>query len=521
MNPRTLMVLSLLSLPGAVTAQSFPTPDPVLRQIWALGMDSSQVYPLAQTLMDSIGPRLTGSPGIMAGNNWLLSRYRAWGIPARNETYGTWKGWRRGITHVDLISPRVRTLEATMLAWSPGTPRGQRVAGPVVILPDAADSLAFRRWLPQAKDKYVMISYAEPTCRPDSATRGFVRAETFDSLIAQRTAARQAWGERISRTGYTTRTLPVALEDAGARGILTSNWSGGYGVTRIFNARTQRVPTLDLGCEDYGLVYRLAENSQSPVIQVEAQSESLGEIPVFNTIAEIRGSEKPDEYVVLSAHFDSWDGSSGATDNGTGTVTMLEAMRILKRVYPNPRRTILVGHWSGEEQGLNGSRAFMADHQEIVNGLQALFNQDNGTGRVSFMSAAGLVDAGGFLADWMSRIPSEITGDIRFSFPGAPAGGGSDNASVACYGAPGFGLGSAFFDYFNYTWHTNRDTFDKVVFDDLRSNATLTAMLAYLASEDPRQVPRDRRIMPITRQGGPGEWPACQPAARSSGESTR
>ncbi|MGE3525621.1 MAG: M28 family peptidase, partial [Gemmatimonadales bacterium] len=345
MNPRTLMVLSLLSLPGAVTAQSFPTPDPVLRQIWALGMDSSQVYPLAQTLMDSIGPRLTGSPGIMAGNNWLLSRYRAWGIPARNETYGTWKGWRRGITHVDLISPRVRTLEATMLAWSPGTPRGQRVAGPVVILPDAADSLAFRRWLPQAKDKYVMISYAEPTCRPDSATRGFVRAETFDSLIAQRTAARQAWGERISRTGYTTRTLPVALEDAGARGILTSNWSGGYGVTRIFNARTQRVPTLDLGCEDYGLVYRLAENSQSPVIQVEAQSESLGEIPVFNTIAEIRGSEKPDEYVVLSAHFDSWDGSSGATDNGTGTVTMLEAMRILKRVYPNPRRTILVGHW--------------------------------------------------------------------------------------------------------------------------------------------------------------------------------
>ena len=100
-------------------------------------------------------------------------------------------------------------------------------------------------------------------------------------------------------------------------------------------------------------------------------------------IAEIKGSEKPDEYVVLSAHFDSWDGASGATDNGTGTVMMLEAMRILKQAYPNPKRTILVGHWGGEEQGLIGSRAFAEDHPEIVQGCRRLFNQDNGTGRVA------------------------------------------------------------------------------------------------------------------------------------------
>lgn len=513
--------LVFLLIPTALAAQTFPADDPVLRRIWTLGMDSSHTYPLAQALMDSIGPRLTGTPGIKSGNEWLVANYRAWGIEARNEQYGTWTGWRRGITHVDLISPRVRTLEATMLAWSPGTQRGQRVAGSVIVLPDVADSNAFRAWLPQAKDKYVLISMPQPTCRPDSAYKQWALTPTFDSMVARRNVARDAWSARITRTGFTTRTLPVALENAGARGVLTSTWSAGWGVTKIFNARTVKVPTLDLSCEDYGLVYRLAENNQSPVIQVEAQAEFQGDVPVFNTIAVIPGTVKPDEYVMLSAHFDSWDGASGATDNGTGTITMLEAMRILKLVYPRPRRTILVGHWSGEEQGLNGSRAFAADHPEIVKGLQALFNQDNGTGRVSNISGAGLLGAGSFWGSWMSRIPTEITRNVTLSFPGSPAGGGSDNASVACYGAPGFGLGSNSWDYGVYTWHTNRDTFDKVVFDELRNNATLTAMLVYLASEDPNTIPRDQRVMAPNQQGQPGTWPACQTPARSFGESTR
>ena len=104
--------------------------------------------------------------------------------------------------------------------------------------------------------------------------------------------------------------------------------------------------------------------------------------PTFNTIGEIKGTEKPDEYVILSAHFDSWDGGTGATDNGTGTITMMEAIRILKKIYPNPKRTILIGNWGSEEQGLNGSRAFVEDHPEIIKNIQAVFNQDNGTGRV-------------------------------------------------------------------------------------------------------------------------------------------
>jgi hypothetical protein len=249
--------------------------------------------------------------------------------------------------------------------------------------------------------------------------------------------------------------------------------------------------------------------------------ELLGEKPVFNVVASIPGELLPDEYVMLSAHFDSWDGGSGATDNGTGTITMLEAMRILKRTYPAPKRTILVGHWNSEENGLIGSRAFAEDHPEIVKGLQALFNQDNGTGKIMNVGATGLLGAGANIAGWFSRLPGTMTQGMMLSFPGAPAAGGSDNASFACYSAPGFGLGSEDGDYGSYTWHTGRDTYDKVIGDNLKRNATLTAMLAYLASEDPVAVPRERRIMPVSQTGAQQEWPTCVKPARKSGDSTR
>ena len=517
-----------LALVAPARAQTFPTADRVLARIWTLGMDSSHTYTLAQPLMDSIGPRLTGTPQQKAGNDWLVAQYKSWGIDAKNESYGTWRGWRRGITHIDLTSPRVRSLEGTMLAWSPGT-KGP-VSGPAILLPDFASNSDYTHWLPSVKGKYVLVSMPQPTCRPDTTWAASATADSYTRMKDERTKANTAWQQRVLRTGggpdstyaLANRNLPGKLENAGALGIITNTWSAGWGVDKIFNARTTKVPTLDLSCEDYGLVARLAERGQSPVLRVEAESQTLGEVPVFNTIATIRGSEKPDEYVLLSAHFDSWDAGSGATDNGTGTIAMLEAMRILKQVYPKPKRTIVVGHWSGEEQGLVGSRAFAADHPEIVKGLQAQFNQDNGTGRIVFMSTSGLVGAGANFAGWLSKLPTQLTQNFTtVAFPGSPSSGGSDNASFICYGAPAFNLGSLSFDYGVYTWHTNRDTFDKIVFDDLKSNATLVAMLTYLASEDPTTVPRDRRIMPPTPAGAPGEWPACQTPPRKSSESTR
>jgi hypothetical protein len=518
---RALFPLLGFAVPAA--AQTLPTDDPVLRQIWDEGMSRSQAMKLMQVLTDSIGPRLSGTPGIKRGNDWLVSVYQKWGIPARNEQYGTWMGWRRGLTHIDLLQPRVRALEGTLLAWSGGT-GNKPVDAATVILPELADSGGFNAWLPSVKGKYVLISFPQPTCRPDSSFKAFALEETWKKLDEDRGAASRAWEQRLARTGQDNRTLHLRLESAGARGIITSRWSNGWGVNKIFNARTRTIPTVDLSCEDYGLVFRLTENNQGPVLRVTADAEFTGDdTPVFNTIAEIKGSEKPNEYVMLSAHFDSWDGSSGATDNGTGTITMLEAMRILKQTYPNPKRTILVGHWSGEEQGLIGSRSFAEDHPEVVTGLQALFNQDNGTGRVVNFGAGGLTGASPFVAKWVTRLPAEISRHIDLQLPGTPAGGGSDHASFICHGAPGLGLGSLGWEYGMYTWHTNRDTYDKVVPDEVRNNAVLTAMLVYLASEEPEKLPRDRRIMPPSRQSPdqPQQWPSCQKPARSIKEWNR
>jgi len=514
-----LVLCAALALPPTgASAQTFPVDDPVIEQMWQEGMEeSSQAYRLAQALMDSVGPRLTGSPGYRAANEWLVSMFQRWGIDARNEQYGTWMGWDRGISHIDLVEPRVRSLEGMMLAWSPGT-QGT-VRGPVVALPETADSAAFAAWLPQAADKFVLVSYPQPTCRTAENWEEYATEESRERMQAERAAADSAWDARIESAGYTSRTLPAALERAGALGVVSSSWPGGWGVQRVFQARTERVPSVSLSCEDYGLLYRLAVHEQGPVIEVEAEATFEGEVPVFNTIAEIRGSEKPEEYIVLSAHLDSWDAASGATDNGTGTITLLEAMRILQAAYPNPKRTIVAGFWGGEEQGLIGSRAYAADHPEVVQGLQALFNQDNGTGRIVRISTQGLTRAGEYFARWLAQVPTEIARHVDLDVPGRPGGGGSDYASFLCYGAPSFFLYAHSWSYFPYTWHTNRDSFDKIVMDDLRNNATLFAMLAYLAAEEPEQMPRDRRVLPVSeRTGEQMTWPQCRDPRRSWGE---
>jgi len=520
MNRSLAFVMGALLAGSPAAAQEWTSNDPVLQRIWEMGMRQSQVERLAQVLTDSIGPRLTGSPEMANARQWAVSTYRGWGIAAREEQYGTWRGWWRGHTHVDLIQPRMRSLEGTMLAWSPGT-SGPVTAG-VVMLPEAADSVAFRAALGSLRGKYVLISAAQPTCRPDENWAKWAPAATFERMKTQRTEMMNAWARRLQATGSTARDLPRRLEEAGAVGILTNLWSQGWGVDKVFQARTERIPTLDLSCEDYGLVFRMVQNDQSPVVRVDATSRFTGDVPASNVMAEIRGRQKPNEYVMLSAHFDSWDAASGATDNATGTVVMMEAMRILRQVYPNPKRTILAGHWNGEEQGLNGSRGFVADNPRIVEGLQALFNQDNGTGRIAQVSMQGLTGVEPYFRRWFSRMPGLLVDSVRIDAPGLPSGGGSDNASFICAGAPGFGLGSLSWDYGTYTWHTNRDTYDKIAFDEVRRNATMVAMLVYLASEEPDKLPRARLAqLPPDQQGQPRTWPACQQPARTAAQSTR
>jgi hypothetical protein len=587
---RILSAAGALAVVGVAPlfAQQTAASDPTIQRIWRLGMDSSHVQQLSQTLFDSIGPRLTGSPGIRSASDWVINQYKSWGIDAKREEYGTWRGWRRGTSHIDLVEPRVRSLEGTMLAWSPGT-NGTPVQAEAIVLPNFADSTEFVKWLPQARGKIVLLSPAWPTCRPSEDWNRFATAESkarMDTLIA---LMQKDWAvmtdangrpdsTKLYRgTGYSlalgTGTLGMRLEKAGVAGMISSRnklggfnnpfaaqgagaqfggggfggrggqpaggasargggppassavaggaggggrgvaaqqGSGGWGVIEVFETYNKTAPAVTLTCEDYSLLYRLAENRQKPVVKLDLDAQLLGEQPTFNTIGMIKGTEKPDEYVVLSAHFDSWDASSGATDNGTGTMMAMEAMRILKQAYPHPKRTILVGHWASEEQGLNGSTAFTEDHPEVMKGLQALFNQDNGTGRVQSISSSGLTDIGRHLKSWYDKLPSFYTDSlssnvVSWSFNDIPTGnpGGTDGAVFACFGTPSFGMGGVNWNYGTYTWHTNRDTYDKVVFDDLKHNATLAAMMVYLASEDPELIKRDR---------SPGTWPANWPA---------
>lgn len=481
--------------------------NPVVQNIVNEANNNSQLENLAFELLDVIGPRLVGSPAMKQANDWAVEKYKSWGINAQNQQFGEWASWQRGITQVEMTSPRVKSLESMQLAWSPATKKA--IDAEVVILPKVNNPSEFAEWLKGIKGKFVLMAQYQRSGRPDYQIKEFATPELYEKFKAQRDKDAEDFRTLIKNTGYDNNTLPEALEKAGAAGIAISNWTGIMGANRIFGAKTKNIPMIDIAVEDYGMLYRLALNGKKPTIKVNAQSKNLGTAKSFNTIARIEGKEKPNEYVILSAHFDSWDGAQGATDNGTGTITMMEAARILKKYYPNNKRTIIIGHWGSEEQGLNGSRAFVLDNPEIIKNTQVAFNQDNGTGRVVNIQGQGFVDSYDYLTRWMTALPKNVGKHIETSFPGTPGGGGSDHASFVAAGVPGISLSSLNWGYFGYTWHTNRDTYDKIMFDEVKNNVIAAAVMAYMASEEPELVSRQKRTMPAGQT-----WPEVKEPKR-------
>ncbi len=168
--------------------------------------------------------------------------------------------------------------------------------------------------------------------------------------------AANAWADGWKAMGTTAAKIQAQLEDAGAVAIVSSFWTGGWSVNRIFGTKTKKIAHVDMRMEDYQMLCRFIRRGITPRLQLTTTSRHLGPMPAQNTIAEIKSSVNPEQYVMLSAHFDSWDGGTGATDNGTGSILMMEVMRILKKYYPNPKRSIMVGHWGSEEQGLTGRK---------------------------------------------------------------------------------------------------------------------------------------------------------------------
>ena len=295
---------------GRATAQTFRNDDPVIRRMWEEGMTRSQAGALAQVLMDSIGPRLAGSPGYDAAVAWISRKYEEFGIPVRRERYGTWRGWQMGPVHADLIAPRTQTLNAHLMGWSAGTRRP--VEGEVVLLPEASTRAAFDAWARTARGKFVLVSAPEMMCRARQELEKNATPATVAWVDTMRMQGQQAWRARTAIfRGDSAPSMVALLDSARVAGIISTNWSGGWGATRVFAAPTRNAVAVDLSCEDYGLLARLATNNQGPRLRIAAESRELGTVPQFNVIAEIRGSEKPNEYVLLGAHLDSWHGATG------------------------------------------------------------------------------------------------------------------------------------------------------------------------------------------------------------------
>jgi hypothetical protein len=208
-------------------------------------------------------------------------------------------------------------------------------------------------------------------------------------------------------------------------------------------------------------------------LRVYAEADTRAAVPVFNVLAELRGSEIPEEYVIFDPHLDSWDAGTGALDNGTGTIMVLEAMRILKAAGVRLKRTILALHWTGEEQGLP-SYIHLRETLTTRNYMQ--FHQDHGTGRIATVHASGRT-LGDYAKSWIAALPVELAPALTVT-------------STPERGAGTLDLGNVDWDY-RRTYHNKLDTFDKIVFDDLKRNATVVAMLAYLAANDARPSARD------------------------------
>ena len=269
-------VIGTLSV-GAAGAQTFRSPDPVIRRMWQVGMEQSQTEALAQVLMDSIGPRLSGTPGFQSAVEWLEKTYRGWGVTVRRDRYGTWRGWQHGTVHMQMTAPRLQNLEVELLAWSPGT--GSRaVEGDVVVIPDLPDAAAARRWLGTVRGKFVLASSPEIMCRAPQELERYARAATVRRLDTLRAEAQRVTIARLRAlappgTQNLGRAVHLRLDSAGVIGIGTLTWSGGWGVNKIFAATAPRVPTVDLSCEDYGLLHRLATRNQGPRVRLTAEAQ--------------------------------------------------------------------------------------------------------------------------------------------------------------------------------------------------------------------------------------------------------
>jgi carboxypeptidase Q len=473
--------------------------------------NNSQIMKTEHMLTDLFGPRLTGSPNHKHAAEWAIQQMTAWGL--KNGHLEPWAfghpGWLNERLTAHMLAPNKDVLSCEVLAWTPSTRGVVRAGAYQMILPErpTQDQLTAYFETQKAKVRGRIVMAGKHTIVPvnlnppakrltdEQAQQRFgANARPFAFPTPSPTPTPVPGAPKPLTNRQVDEQLDAFLKENGA--LIRVNDAGReFRQIRAFNNRTfdvtKTLPTIVMSNEDYGRITRILGDGTGVTLEFEIVNRVYPEgTTSFNTVAEIPGTDKADEVIMLGGHLDSWHAATGATDNAIGCAIMMEAARILQTLGVRPRRTIRVALWSGEEEGLLGSQAYVKEHfgsfENPKPGYEKFggyFNIDSGTGRVRGAGVFGPPEGG----EIMRKILEPFKDD---GVAGANASrtrnlGGSDNTSFSQAGLPGIGMGQDPIEYQSNTWHTNLDTYERILEPDVRQDAVEVAWCVYqLAMRD-------------------------------------
>ncbi len=532
---RCLATSSLLLLATVDLAHAEePVHWQVVNQIRDEGFHRSQVMATVQHLTDTIGPRLTGSPASHQAQEWTRQQLASWGLEAAQlEAYEFGHGWTMERASLHLVSPRRAPLTAFPKAWTPGT--DGPVQGPLLAITlESEEDLEEHRG--KLAGKILLLLDDDPTKGPDGPPfRRWDGSELEESLTFEVPSDRAgAWRKRMQKRYHFAEILNTFLAEEGVLAVL-DNSSRAYGIVRTgaggsygMPDRHRGVPSLTLMQEHYNLLQRLLEDDPAVEVELEVATTFHEQDPMaYNTVADLPGSDLADEIVLLGGHLDSWHLGTGATDNAAACAVMMEAMRILQAIDAKPRRTIRIGLWSGEEQGLLGSRQHVAqrladrpesqDEEQLAmperlrdttwplqlkpdhDNFSVYFNLDNGGGKIRGIWSQENAAVVPIFEAWLTPFA-----DLGASTVSINNTSGTDHLAFDSVGLPGFQFIQDPMDYRARTHHTQLDTLDYVVREDLMQAAVIVASFAYHAAMRDEKMPRK----PLPREPPAEEPPA-------------
>ena len=503
-----LIFASSLSL----TAQDERVDLEMVKKIRKEGLQNSKVMDIAFQLTDANGPRLQGSPGLMKASNYAVSTLQGWGISnAKLEPWGDFgKGWELKKAYAAMTVPYYKPIIALPKVWTAGTKGGVKEVE--VLLVDETDTTGLEQYKGKMKNKVILLyrnDKIKPSFKPDATRYSEEELQKMADAKPENAATRDTTFRNMiaamRKTTYlSNKTKEMAKKD-GAIAFLTMNPTGKDGTLFVtgggsFKATDpENMLDLMLSTEDYLTLCRLTKAGIPVKMELDVKTKfHSNDLKGYNILAEIPGTDPKlkDEVVFLGAHIDSWHTGTGATDNAAGSSVMLEAMRILKTLEVNPRRTIRLALWSAEEQGLFGSRNYVKNHLTDPNTrksnaegdkVSAYFNLDNGTGKVRGIYLQGNEACRPIFSKWL-----EPFADLGAKTVTIQNTGGTDHLAFHGVGIPGFQFIQDEIEYSTRTHHTNMDTYDHLQPEDLKQAATIVASFVYNAAMRDEKLPRSK-----------------------------